>query len=321
MVNQYYKTQSPILFIIFNRLDTSLKVFEQIKLTQPARLYITADGPRKARQGEDIMCAKVKAAILAGINWECEVKTLFREENLGPKNAISSAVDWFFETEEEGIILEHDCLPDNSFFKYCDVLLDKYRLDTRIFLIAGSNHLRGKKWGEASYYFSNLTNAWGWAIWKRSWNLYDKDLKQIDEKDVKEILTKIFDDPFIIECWLKIFIKTKAGEIDTWDYQLTFAHFINNGLNVIPNNNLVSNIGFGAGAENTTDADSVFAAIPLEPLGDMVYPKYMLPEKVADDLILKEEFKSTIHFLKKEMLFRRRFKRKLKALFNNMVNR
>jgi hypothetical protein len=255
-------TKSAVLFIVFNRPDTTKQVFDQIRRAQPKRLYITADGPRINRVGEDLKCAETKALVLAGIDWDCEVKTLFREQNVGPKEAISSAIDWFFENETEGIILEHDCLPADSFFTFCDTLLEKYRFDQRIWLISGSNLLKGKKWGEASYYFSHLTNGWGWATWKRSWKDYDKNLSMYNEDEVKEQLQKIFDDPFIVDCWVKIFSDTKSGKIDTWDYQAGFAHFFNNCLNIIPNNNLVSNIGFGKYAENTTDEHSVFASIP-----------------------------------------------------------
>jgi hypothetical protein len=309
-----YLTKSPILFIIFNRVDTTLQVFEQIKRAKPDRLYITADGPRTTRPLEDLQCAETKAAVLAEIDWECEVKTLFRDKNLGPKEAISSAINWFFENETEGIILEHDCLPSNSFFMFCDTLLEKYRFDTRIWLISGCNLLKGQKWGEASYYFSQLTNGWGWASWRRSWKDYDKELTQYDVIEVKEKLKNIFDDPLIIDCWVHIFNEVKAGKIDTWDYQAGFTHFFNNCINIVPNNNLVSNIGFGAGAENTQNANSIFASIPLEEIGEIKHPKYILPQKEADRLIMLEEFKLNINHLRKHNSRRRRFKRWLKHI-------
>ena len=284
-----YHTKSAVLFIIYNRYDTALQVLAQIKEAKPARLYITADGPRLSRPGEDTECAKTKEVILAAIDWPCEVKTLFREENVGPKEAISSAISWFFETETEGIVLEHDCLPHNSFFSFCDVLLAKYRTDTRIWLISGSNLTR-KKFGNASYYFSRLTNGWGFATWKRSWNYYDKDLTQYEEAEVRPQLEKIFDDPLIVDSWEQIFKDMKAGKINTWDYQATFAHLFNNCLNIMPNNNLVSNIGFGDKAENTTNENSLFAGIPLAPLSEIIHPKYILAEKEADDIVLNEEF-------------------------------
>ncbi len=310
-----YQTTSAVLFIIFSRTDTALKVLEKIRRAKPTRLYLTADGPRTTVHGEDIKCADTRAAILAGIDWNCEVKTFFREENAGPKIAISSAIDWFFEHEEMGIILEHDCLPADSFFWYCDALLAKYRYDTRIWLISGSNLLRDKKWGDASYYFSHLTNGWGFATWRRSWEMYDVDLAQYDESEVRGLLKKIFDDKVLVDQWERLFKETKSGKINTWDYQAGFAHFFNNCLNIIPNTNLVSNIGFGEGAENTVDANHPYANIPLGEIDQIIHPRYMLPEKEADKEALMIEFAPTIAYLKKHNSIRRRFKRWLRSLF------
>jgi len=315
--NCNYKVKSSILFIIFNRLDTTLLVLEQIKQVRPNRLYITADGPRATVPGEDLKCMATREAVLAAIDWDCEIKTLFRAENLGPKEAISSAISWFFDHEEEGIILEHDCLPAKSFFRFCDVLLERYRFDTRIFLISGSN-LSRQKWSDASYYFSQLSNAWGWAIWKRSWIGYDKDLTGYTEAEVREQLGKFFDDPFIIDCWVRNFVLLNSGQINTWDYQMTFKHFFSHCLNIAPNNNLVSNIGFGHLAENTVDADSFFAGIPLEEIRELKHPKFILPEKKADKLILMKEFEPIAAYQKKHNSLRRRFKRWVKASLSFM---
>jgi hypothetical protein len=313
--HQIYQTKSAVLFIIFNRTDTTLQVLAKIREAKPSRLYLTADGPRTTKAGEDLKCAEAKAAVLAGIDWDCEIKTLFRKINVGPKVAISSAIDWFFEQETEGIILEHDCLPANSFFMFCDTLLEKYRFDTRVWLISGSNLVRGKKWGEATYYFSQLTNGWGFATWKRSWKDYDVNLTNYTEEEVEQELKKAFDDPLIIYCWLQIFKDTKSGKIDTWDYQAGFAHLFGNCVNIVPNNNLVSNIGFGEGAENTVNENSMFAGIPLEEISEVTHPKFMLPEKEADRLVLLHEFGPTIEYLKKHNSARRRFKRWLRSLF------
>ncbi|RKR85673.1 hypothetical protein BDD43_5944 [Mucilaginibacter gracilis] len=314
---QVYKTKSAILFIIFNRHDTSLQVLQQIKLAQPARVYITADGPRTNRSGEDIRCAEAREAVLAAIDWDCQVKTLFRNENIGPKEAIATAIDWFFEHEEEGIILEHDCLPANSFFMFCDTLLEKYRLDTRIWLISGCNLQEGKKWGNASYYFSNLTNGWGWATWKRSWKDYDKNLTRYNAEEVRPQLAKIFDDELVIDTWQQIFNDCKAGKIDTWDYQATFTHLFSHAINIIANTNLVSNIGFGEGAENTTNASHSFASVTLTEITEVTHPKYILPEKEADMHTLTIEFNlaGKRSQLKKYNAPKRRFKRWARGLF------
>lgn len=312
-----YQSKSPVLFIIFNRVDTSLKVLEQIRCARPSRLYITADGPRANRENEIQLCADTRTAVMQMIDWECEVKTLFRSENLGPKEAITGALDWFFTQEEEGIILEHDCLPSASFFKFCDTLLDIYRNDARIWMISGCNFQNGKKWGTASYYFSNLTSGWGWATWKRSWRTYDKDLKKYESSEVREQLQKIFHHPLIVDSWVEIFDLTKTNKIDTWDYQVTFEHLFSHAINIVPNYNLVSNIGFGELAENTTNANSVFASVPLEEITEITHPKYFVPENKADLHILMEELfiENKIQALKKHNSFRRRFKRWLKGLF------
>jgi len=315
---EYYQTTSPILLILFNRWDTALQVLEAIGQAKPGTLYISADGPRTSRLGEDLKCLETKIKVLVAIDWECEVKTFFREENVGPKEAISSAISWMFEHEEQGIVLEHDCLPSNDFFKFCDQLLYKYKFDSRIWLISGSNfQSRETKWGDGSYYYSNLTNGWGWATWKRSWELYDKDLKKYNTDEVRTQLEKVFNDKLIVDRWEEIFNQTKGNQIDTWDYQATFTHLFNHSLNIVSNYNLVSNIGFGEFAENTLDANSVFANVPYERLPDLVHPTYMLPEIGADRRTLYEEFHiaDKLAEIQNQNKPRRRFKRWLKSLF------
>lgn len=288
-----YTSRSPILFMIFRRPDLTARVFEQIRNVRPKRLYIAADGPRPEKEGEQQLCMEARA-IIRQVNWNCEVKTLFREKNLGCKMAISSAIDWFFEQEEEGIILEDDCLPNQSFFQFCDAMLEKYRYDNRIRHISGCNLQHGKTWGTASYYFSNLTHAWGWANWRRVWKDYDRDLSLYDSKEVKHQLSRIFDDPMVIDSWHRIFEDTKSGKINTWDYQLTFINFFHHGLSVIPNINMISNIGFGANSTHTSEADSMYANIPREELRQISHPLFFLPEKDADLATLDYDFKISV---------------------------
>lgn len=306
-----YTTKSAVLFLIFNRPDTTSQVFDEIKAAKPSRLYIAADGPRSNRPEETALCHDTRE-IVKDIDWKCEVKTLYRLKNLGCKNAMSSAIDWFFENEEEGIILEDDCLPSKSFFYYCDTLLEKYRFDARIRHIAGSNLQRGKKWGNASIYFTNQTHVWGWASWRRVWKDYDKDLNQYNQLDIPEKLSNIFTDQFVIEEWTKFFTQLKANEIDTWDFQLAFLNFFNNGLSVNPNVNLISNIGFRADATHTLAVDSPYANIPLEELWNIKYPTYILPEKKADYALLSYDFNLKQRWEKHNKL-KNRFKRWLKG--------
>lgn len=289
MINRSYKTKSPLLFIVFNRPDTTIRIFEKIKEAKPARLYIAADGPRENRSKEQSLCTQVRQ-ITEQVDWDCTVKTLFRETNLGCKNAVSSAIDWFFQNEEEGIILEDDCLPANDFFFFCDELLIKYRHDTRVRHICGCNLQQGNIRGSASYYFANMTHVWGWASWKRVWKDYDKDLSLYGEDEVSKQMSKIFEEPLIVETWTDIFKSMKLNKIDTWDYQLAFINFFNNGLTAIPNTNLISNIGFREDATHTSSPLDYNANIPLGALKELTHPKYFLPEKEADYFTLYNDF-------------------------------
>jgi len=307
-----YVTKSPVLFLIFNRPDTTLRVFNEIRAAKPSHLYIAADGPRADRPGEASLCTET-ISIVSQIDWDCKVETLFRNTNLGCKNAVSSAIDWFFENVEEGIILEDDCLPANSFFLYCDTLLEKYRNDSRIRHIAGSNLQKGKIWGNANTYFANQTHVWGWATWKRVWKDYDKDLKLYDDSEVAEKLGHIFNDSFLVEDLTRIFKEVKSGNIDTWDYQLSFINYFNNGLSINPNLNLISNIGFGTEATHTFSSDSPYSNTPLQVIAEISYPKYVLPEKAADYAVYSYDFKLEERW-KKHNSLRRQFKRWIKNL-------
>jgi len=304
-----YQVKSPVLFLIFNRPDVTAHIFNQIKKVKPSRLYIAADGPRPDRLNEAELCEQAKAVLT--IDWDCDVKTLYRTENLGCRMAVSSAVTWFFENEEEGIILEDDCLPAISFFSFCDQLLDIYRNDTRIRHIAGCNFQQSKQWGSGSYYFTNLTHVWGWASWRRVWQDYDVELRKYSNEEVQEQLGKIFTNSYIVESWTNIFKDMKAQKIDTWDYQLTLINFFNNALNIIPNVNLISNLGFGTAATHTSNAYDPKAKLALGEVDTIIHPKYFLPEKQADMFTLNADF-NVDERIKKDNTLNKRFKRWLK---------
>jgi len=160
--------RTPVLFLVFNRLDTTKKVFQVIKKAKPPRLYIAADGPRETKEGEAERVKAVRDYVMSNMDWECEVKTLFREKNLGCGKAVSEAITWFFENEEMGIILEDDCLPTQSFFWFCEELLIRYKHEEKIMQINGSSFLPNIDIKE-SYFFSKYNHIWGWASWRRAW--------------------------------------------------------------------------------------------------------------------------------------------------------
>ncbi|KAA2242568.1 nucleotide-diphospho-sugar transferase [Chitinophaga agrisoli] len=308
-----HTVQSPVLFIVFRRPDTTQQVFDQIRAARPARLYIAADGPREGNTADVEGCRQTRE-IVSKVDWDCEVKHLFFEQNQGCKMAVSQAISWFFEQEEEGIILEDDCLPSNSFFYFCDTLLAKYRHDSRIRNITGTNSQDGKQWGDASYYFSQHSNIWGWASWRRAWKNYDRELALYNDADAEAWLRKMFPDPFLFAAWLQIFRDTKAGKVDTWDYQFQLQTFFNNGLCAVPNVNLITNIGFGNNATHTFDVNhnaNVPAGNMAQPL---LHPVYFIPEKEADYFFFRKEYDLDAKWRRYNKP-KRRFKRWVQGLF------
>lgn len=312
--DELYKTRSAILFLIFNRPDNTARVFEQIRTAKPRRLYIAADGPRRGSEKDTERCAETRN-ITNKIDWDCNVSTLFRNENMGCKRGVSAAISWFFEHEEEGIILEDDCLPANSFFKFCDVLLEKYRHDERVMHITGCNLQAGRRWGNASYYFSNRVHVWGWAGWRRAWQGYDLSLEKYADVDVYRQFKNIYADDFVAGAWARIFDEMRTGKINSWAYALDFEVFFNNGLTIIPNINLISNIGFDTDATNTHTDDPLFAANLLAEMEEINHPAVFIPQKDADLQIIYHHF--GIEDKKRRYnKINKRFIRWMKSMFN-----
>jgi predicted O-methyltransferase YrrM len=273
--------RTPVLFIIFNRPAVTRRVFQAIRQARPAKLYVAADGPRAQVPGDAAACAETRR-ILEGIDWECEVKLLFREKNLGCKVAVSTALDWFFLREEEGIVLEDDCLPDPSFFGYCSELLERYRDVERVMMISGDNFQYGRVRGEGSYYFSRFSHIWGWASWRRAWSRYDVSMGGLPRYLERDRIAEIVERQEERDYWLHSFVRCYQGEIDTWDYQWTFSMWEHDGVSILPNVNLVTNIGFGPDAVHCQNADSLLANLPVRPIGDLRHPSRVEPDREAD---------------------------------------
>jgi len=240
----------PILFLIFNRPEATREVFRKIRAARPSRLFVAADGPRVERDGESQCCDEVRR-IAMEVDWPCEIKTLFREKNLGCRAAVSSAIDWFFDHVERGIILEDDCVPTKEFFMFCQTMLDIYESDTRVMHIAGTNLNDGFDFEGKSYVFSQYTPIWGWATWQRAWRNYDVNLSTFDEFRRNGCGRISF--PARLERWhrMALYELVRKGRINTWDYQWNYALVANRGLSVIPAKSMVTNIGFGEDATHT----------------------------------------------------------------------
>ncbi len=284
--------KTAVLFLIFNRPDTTKQVFEAIRQAKPPRLYVAADGPRDSRSGEDEKVKAVRDSVMDHIDWDCEFKTLFREKNLGCKYAVSSGINWFFENEEMGIVLEDDCFPHPSFFRFCEELLERYREDERIGIISGDNFQFGKRRTQDSYYFSRYTHIWGWASWRRTWQKYDVGMKLWPTIKEGGWLSDILQNKKQVKYWQNIFEAVYNNKIDTWDYQLNFACWINATLNIMPSDNLVSNIGFGVDASRTTQKNKFSEMQVIEMGFPLVHPQIIIRDVLADNITEKGQFVS-----------------------------
>lgn len=274
-----------ILFLIFNRPDETQRVFEEIRRARPTRLFVAADGPRRAKRGEAELCQATRE-IAKRVDWECEVRTHFQAKNLGLKLAVSSSINWFFDHVEAGIILEDDCLPSQSFFWFCQELLDRYGEDERIMQISGSNYLLGARVSDASYYFSRLNDIWGWATWKRAWSLFDLKMESFPQFVAQGQLENYLDDREM-QAWLMTYLEEAygvAGSAGLWSTQWTYAMCAHNGLTIVPSVNLVENIGLSGAATHREDSYALYTQVGRNEMGEIVHPLFILPSKRADRL-------------------------------------
>lgn len=283
---------TPVLFLIYKRPETTERVFNAIRIAKPQKLFIAADGPKRDLADEAKTCQQVRK-IATAVDWECEVKTLFRDENLGCKIGVSSAIFWFFENVEDGIILEDDCLPEQSFFWFCQELLERYRDDERIMTISGNNFQFGRKRTDYSYYFSRYMHCWGWATWKRAWQYFDLKMTQWPKIRDEGWLNDILDSTSEVKSRKKLFDSAFKNEIDSWARVWTYSIWLQNGLNILPNINLVSNIGFDSDATHTNNWNTHYANMKTEIIKfPLQHPPFIIRDSKADAFTRKTHFGS-----------------------------
>lgn len=278
----------PIAFIIFNRPKVSQSVFETIKQARPAQLFVIADGPRLEREGEAAKCAKTRS-IINQVDWNCEVFRCFSDENLGCGKRIATGLSWVFEHVEEAVILEDDCVADPTFFHFCHEMLARYRHDSRVMSISGGCRFT-KSLNQESYYFSKYLNCWGWATWRRAWEHFDFSMSGLPEKLEQDWLFKHLGSRKIANIWRQKFeIAHESGRADIWSYQFQFACWLQNGLSVRSNSNLIANLGFGEDSTHTqANQDALPATLFLNrermrfPL---IHPEQVKVDQQADNAI------------------------------------
>ena len=288
-------TSTPILLLIFNRPDVTRQVFECIRMAKPTQLFIAADGPRPWRENDAALCDATREIIRA-VDWPCEVSTLFRDENLGCGKAVASAITWFFEHVEEGIILEDDCLPHPAFFGFCTDLLEKYRNDEKIMMVGGCNMLAHEHQAKKKYHLSKCPMIWGWATWKSSWELFDHEMSRLPEMIRSGDWKHLSDQRDVSNYWMRCFCRCQ--KLNCWGYQWVYSILSNGGASANAGINLVENMGFGEDSTHTSSGE----APTLSSVKQVDFDGLPQPDVDAIDA----EYDLLVHDLVYDMYFRSR---------------
>lgn len=255
---------TPVVLMVFNRPDTTARVFAAIREARPSKFLVVADGPRSNRFDDVQKCAEVRR-IIEMVDWPCAVLKNYADANLGCRLRVSSGLDWVFSQVEDAIILEDDCLPDPTFFRFCQEMLDLYRYDEKIMMISGANLLGEWKSATQSHHFSNNGGIWGWACWRRAWQHYDVNMTLWWDSTSRLKVSNTLGGGRIFRMRAIEFERAATGNVDTWDYQWSFAQLLQSGIAVVSAVNLISNIGFTADATHTVDPQNKFAELLTTP--------------------------------------------------------
>ncbi len=282
---------TPVVFLVFSRPETTARVLERIRGARPPKLLVVCDAARPDRPGEAERVAEVRKLIAEGVDWPCEVQTNYAERNLGCRERVFSGLDWAFSLVEEAIILEDDCLPDPTFFTFCETLLARYRNDTRIFHIGANNFQGWRRRSFSSYFFSKYNHIWGWATWRRAWQLIDRDAECWMDVRRRLVIKRTFDTPEERAYWSAIFdlIQNPETRPNTWDYSWMLTCWNHRALAVYPERNLVENIGFGEGATHTAEKKSE-RQLPAQPIEKIHFPRSIKRCVAADMFTFKTVF-------------------------------
>ena len=284
-----YNVRTPILLLAFNRPDTTEKVFSAIRKVKPKKLFISVDGPRN--DFEKIKVDEVKK-IVSNVDWPCTVKKIFNKKNLGLMQTATNAFNYLFKNAEQGIILEDDCLANESFFKFCEEMLQKYKDNEKIMHISGDNFQRGWKRNNYSYYFSKNPHGWGWATWRRAWKKYDATMKNYPtlRKNLKNIFPNKIERTHIRNMLDDAYFNNQNAVDIRWMYTI----ITNDGLAILPNKNLVTNIGFGNDSTHTKPVDSYLSLPSFDMDFPLIHPQIIARDGISDERYAKWVFKNKI---------------------------
>jgi hypothetical protein len=278
--------QTPVALFLFNRPDVTRQVFRAIAQARPTTLFLVADGPRDEQEAE--LCAQARA-VAAEVDWDCEVHTDFAEANMGCGRRLASGISWVFSQVEEAIILEDDCLPHPTFFGFCRAMLERWRHDERVMMVSGDNFLDHAPDTPASYLFSRYFPIWGWATWRRAWDLYDREMRAWPRLRDQRQLEQMYPHAGVREHLRSMFDAVHQGRVDTWDVQWFHTCLFNNGLCIVPRRNLVSNIGI-QGTHSSAQAVNHGLPVHALDLDTLVHPETVHPDALHDRAFFDDYF-------------------------------
>lgn len=267
----------PILVIAFNRPDHLRTLISRLREIKPGRLFVAIDGPRAGVLGDSDRVQQCRDLVTT-VDWRCEIRTLFQESNLGCGHGVSTAISWFFEYVEAGIILEDDIIPTTAFFPYCSDLLERYRDDTRVFAVSGCNFVppQAQTYPDFPYRFSQVPHIWGWATWRRSWDKHQLNIAGWQRKLPPTVLWRRSGRSLSgAVYWASTFELLARKKVDTWDGQLVLASMIADQWTATSNVNLIENIGFGEYATHTVENRE-----ELQPVGHISFPMKEVPVRL-----------------------------------------
>lgn len=277
---------SAVVFIVFNRPELTARVLARIREARPPMLLVVCDGPRSSHPEDGEKVAAVRRVIAEGVDWPCELLTNYSETNLGCRERPASGIRWAFSLVEEAIVLEDDCLPDPSFFSFCESMLERFRDEERVLHINGTNFIAGHTRPSASYFFSKYVWVWGWATWRRAWQHYDYTMSSWDDR--RALLCQSFDSRREQAFWMFTFEEARRDwqVAQAWDFPWIYSCWTRGGLAVTPAVNLVENLGFGPDATHTNDAASHLRVVAGSLRVDR-HPGTLRRSRLRDDLMFR----------------------------------
>ena len=262
----------PVILLVFNRPEYTARVFAEVAKARPSKLLVVADGPRT--EAEAKQCAEVRA-IVEQVDWECEVLSNYADGNLGCRTRVSSGITWAFSHVEEAIILEDDCLPDPSFFSYCQQMLERYRDDERIMIVSGTSYMADRLDIPESYTFSEFYAIWGWATWRRAWAKFDVTMKNWPKFKAQNQIAGLRPDEHVARVYVNGW--DQQDVMDSWAYPWAYSCMFNHALSIVPKVNLVSNVGVYGKHHQGNEPTLNMPSFSLN-TDEMIHPDMVFPD-------------------------------------------